>query len=176
MATDNLNLEAVQQMADITQTYTTAIAVVGVFMVIILAAFAVSMWEARADRKMERDERDADRRARDKLDEKRIEREDDNTVYWREAIAKMTAAVSASNALGERIEQTLQRSRDVHDDLSVQVTKIMEEIAALRLEIAQRDAAMNAEDKRMILMLERMEKALASILEREVQGGNSDTA
>ena len=168
MTTENLNMEAVQQMADITQTYTTAIAIVGVFMVIILTAFAISALENRADRRLEREEREADRQAREKLDEKRVEREDDNTVYWREAIAKMTAAVSASNALGERIEQTLQRSRDVHDDLSVQVTKIMGEIAALRLEIAQRDAAVDAEDKRMILMLERMEKALGSILEREV--------
>ena len=32
MTAENLNVEAVQQMADITQTYTTAIAVVGVFM------------------------------------------------------------------------------------------------------------------------------------------------
>ena len=100
MTTDNLNVEAVQQMADITQTYTTAIAVVGVFMVIILVAFAASMWEARADRKLERDERDADRKARARLDEVRIKREDENTIYWREAIAKMTDAVSASNDHG----------------------------------------------------------------------------
>ena len=176
MTTENLNLEAVQQMADITQTYTTAIAVVGVFMVIILAAFAASMWEARADRKLEREEREMDRKAREKLDEKRVEREDDNTVYWREAIAKMTEAVTASNALGYRIEATLEKTHDVHDDLSEQVTKIMGEIASLRLEISQRDKTINTDSGKMILMLERMEKALASILEREVQGGNSDTA
>ena len=164
MTTENLSLEAVQQMADITQTYTTAIAVVGVFMVIILAAFAASMWEARADRKMEREERDADRKARDKLDEKRIEREDDNTVYWREAIAKMTEAVSASNALGYRIESTLEKTHDVHDDLSEQVTKIIEDIASLRLEICQRDTSIDANSEKMILMLERIETALGKVL------------
>ena len=170
MTTENLNLEAVQQMADITQTYTTAIAVVGVFMVIILAAFAASMWEARADRKMEREERDADRKARDKLDEKRIQRKDDNTVYWREAIAKMTEAVSASNALGYRIESTLQKTHDVHDDLSEQVTKIMQEIANLRLEISRRDTSIGADNEKMILMLERMESALGKVLaERNVR-------
>lgn len=164
MTTENLNLEAVQQMADITQTYTTAIAVVGVFMVIILAAFAASMWEARADRKLERDERDADRKARAKLDEKRVEREDDNTVYWREAIAKMTEAVTASNALGERIESTLEKTHDVHDDLNAQVANIMGEIASLRLEISQRDKTINTDSGKMILMLERMESALGKIL------------
>lgn len=164
MATENLSLEAVQQMADITQTYTTAIAVVGVFMVIILAAFGASMWEARADRKMEREERDADRKARDKLDEKRIQREDDNTVYWREAIAKMTEAVSASNALEYRIESTLQKTHDVHDDLSEQVTKIMQEIANLRLEISRRDTSIGADSEKMILMLERIETALGKVL------------
>ena len=170
MTTENLSVEAVQQMADITQTYTTAIAVVGVFMVIILSAFAVSMWEARADRKMEREERDADRKARDKLDEKRIQREDDNTVYWREAIAKMTEAVSASNALGYRIESTLQKTHDVHDDLSEQVTKIMEDIANLRLEICQRDTSIDANSEKMILMLERIEIALGKVLaERNVR-------
>lgn len=65
-------VDTVREMAEITQTYTTAIAVVAVFMVIILAAFAASMWEARADRKLERDERDADRKARARLDEVRI--------------------------------------------------------------------------------------------------------
>ena len=164
MTAENLNLEAVQQMADITQTYTTAIAVVGVFMVIILAAFAASMWEARADRKLEREERDADRKARDKLDEKRIQREDDNTIYWREAIAKMTEAVSASNALGYRIESTLQKTHDVHDDLEEQVTKIMEDIANLRLEICQRDTSIDANGEKMILMLERIETALGKVL------------
>ena len=164
MTTESVNLEAVQQMADITQTYTTAIAVVGVFMVIILAAFGASMWEARADRKLEREERDADRKARDKLDEKRIQREDDNTVYWREAIAKMTEAVSASNALGYRIESTLQKTHDVHDDLSEQVTKIMEDIASLRLEICQRDTSIDANSEKMILMLERIETALGKVL------------
>lgn len=168
MTTENLNLEAVQQMADITQTYTTAIAVVGVFMVIILAAFAASMWEARADRKLERDERDADRKARAKLDEKRVEREDDNTVYWREAIAKMTEAVTASNALGERIESTLEKTHDVHDDLSEQVAKIMGEIASLRLEISQRDKTINTDSGKMILMLERMESALGKILTERI--------
>lgn len=168
MTTENLNLEAVQQMADITQTYTTAIAVVGVFMVIILAAFAASMWEARADRKLERDERDADRKAREKLDEKRVEREDDNTVYWREAIAKMTEAVTASNALGERIESTLEKTHDVHDDLSEQVAKIMGEIASLRLEISQRDKTINTDSGKMILMLERMESALGKILTERI--------
>ena len=164
MTTESVNLEAVQQMADITQTYTTAIAVVGVFMVIVLSAFAASMWEARADRKMEREERDADRKARDKLDEKRIQREDDNTVYWREAIAKMTEAVSASNALGYRIESTLQKTHDVHDDLSEQVTKIMEDIASLRLEICQHDTSVNTDSEKMILMLERIETALGKVL------------
>lgn len=168
MTTENLNLEAVQQMADITQTYTTAIAVVGVFMVIILAAFAASMWEARADRKLERDERDADRKARAKLDEKRVQREDDNTVYWREAIAKMTEAVTASNALGERIESTLEKTHDVHDDLSEQVAKIMGEIASLRLEISQRDKTINTDSGKMILMLERMESALGKILTERI--------
>ena len=75
MTTENLNVETVRQMAEITQTYTTAIAVVGVFMVIILAAFAASMWEARADRKLEREERDADRKARERLDKVRILRD-----------------------------------------------------------------------------------------------------
>ena len=164
MTTESVNLEAVQQMADITQTYTTAIAVVGVFMVIVLSAFAASMWEARADRRMEREERDADRKARDKLDEKRIQREDDNTVYWREAIAKMTEAVSASNALGYRIESTLQKTHDVHDDLSEQVTKIMEDIASLRLEICQHDTSVNTDSEKMILMLERIETALGKVL------------
>ena len=164
MTTENLNLEAVQQMADITQTYTTAIAVVGVFMVIVLSAFAASMWEARADRKMERDERDADRKARAKLDEVRIKREDENTVYWREAIAKMTEAVTASNALGYRLESTLQKTHDVHDDLSEQVTKIMEDIASLRLEICQRDTSIDANSEKMILMLERIETALGKVL------------
>ena len=164
MTTDNLSLEAVQQMADITQTYTTAIAVVGVFMVIILSAFAVSMWEARADRKLEREERDADRKARARLDEVRIKREDENTVYWREAIAKMTEAVSASNALGSRIESTLQKTHDVHDDLREQVTKIMEDIANLRLEICQRDTSIDANSEKMILMLERIETALGKVL------------
>ena len=169
MTTENLSLEAVQQMADITQTYTTAIAVVGVFMVIILAAFGASMWEARADRKMEREERDADRKARDKLDEKRIQREDDNTVYWREAIAKMTDAVSASNALGSRIEATLEKTHDVHDDLSEQVTKIMEDIASLRLEICQHDTSIDANSEKMILMLERIETALGKVLKERSQ-------
>ena len=170
MTTESVNLEAVQQMADITQTYTTAIAVVGVFMVIILSAFAASMWEARADRKMEREERDADRKAREKLDEKRIQREDDNTVYWREAIAKMTEAVSASNALGSRIESTLEKTHDVHDDLSERVTKIMEDIANLRLEICQRDTSIDANSEKMILMLERIEIALGKVLaERNVR-------
>jgi len=164
MTTENLSLEAVQQMADITQTYTTAIAVVGVFMVIILAAFAASMWEARADRKLEREERDADRKSRARLDEKRIQREDDNTVYWRDAIAKMTDAVSASNALGYRIEATLEKTHDVHDDLSEQVTKIMEDIANLRLEICQRDTSIDANSEKMILMLERIESALGKVL------------
>lgn len=164
MTTENLSLEAVQQMADITQTYTTAIAVVGVFMVIILSAFAASMWEARADRKMERDERDADRKARDKLDEVRIKREDENTVYWREAIEKMTDAVSASNALGSRIESTLQKTHDVHDDLSEQVAKIMQEIANLRLEISRHDTSVSTNGEKMILMLERIETALGKVL------------
>lgn len=164
MTTENLNLEAVQQMADITQTYTTAIAVVGVFMVIILAAFAAAMLEARADRKLEREERDADRKARARLDEVRIKREDENTVYWREAIAKMTDAVSASNALGYRIESTLEKTHDVHDDLSEQVTKIMQEIANLRLEISQRDTSVNTDSEKMILMLERIETALGKVL------------
>ena len=168
MTTENLNLEAVQQMADITQTYTTAIAVVGVFMVIILATFGASMWEARADRKLEREERDADRKAREKLDEKRVEREDDNTVYWREAISKMTEAVTASNALGERIEATLEKTHDVHDDLSAQVAKIMGEIASLRLEISQRDKTINTDSGKMILMLERMESALGKILTERI--------
>lgn len=163
MTTENLNLEAVQQMADITQTYTTAIAVVGVFMVIILAAFGASMWEARADRKMEREERDADRKSRAKLDDVRIKREDENTIYWREAIAKMTEAVSASNALGSRIESTLQKTHDVHDDLSEQVTKIMEDIANLRLG-CQRDTSIDANGEKMILMLERIETALGKVL------------
>lgn len=164
MTTENLSLEAVQQMADITQTYTTAIAVAGVFMVIILVAFAASMWEARADRKMEREERDADRKARARLDEVRIKREDENTSYWREAIAKMTEAVSASNALGSRIESTLQKTHDVHDDLSEQVTKIMEDIANLRLEISRRDTSIGADNEKMILMLERIETALGKVL------------
>lgn len=168
MTTENLNLEAVQQMADITQTYTTAIAVVGVFMVIILAAFAASMWEARADRKLEREEREMDRKAREKLDEKRIQREDDNTVYWRDAIAKMTEAVSTSNALGYRIESTLQNTHDVHDDLSEQVTKIMQEIASLRLEISQRDTSVSTNNDKMILMLTRMESALGKILTERI--------
>jgi len=170
MTTDNLSLEAVQQMADITQTYTTAIAVVGVFMVIILAAFGASMWEARADRKMEREERDADRKARDKLDEVRIKREDENTLYWRDAIAKMTDAVSASNALGYRIEATLEKTHDVHDDLSEQVTKIMEDIANLRLEICKHDTSVNTDSEKMILMLERIGTALGKVLaERNVR-------
>jgi len=164
MTTDNLNVEAVQQMADITQTYTTAIAVVGVFMVIILVAFAASMWEARADRKLEREERDADRKSRAKLDDVRIKREDENTLYWREAIAKMTDAVSASNALGSRIEATLEKTHDVHDDLSEQVTKIMEDIASLRLEICQRDTSIDANSEKMILMLKRIETALGKVL------------
>ena len=165
-----VNVEAVREMADITQTYTTAIAIVGVFMVIILTAFAISMWENRADRRLEREEREADRQARARLDQKRIEREDDNTVYWRDAISNMTAAVSASNALGERIEQTLQRSRDEHDDLSVQVTKIMQEIASLRLEISQRDTSVSANNEKMILMLTRMESALGKILTERIVG------
>lgn len=164
MTAENVNLEQVRQMADITQTYTTAIAVVGVFMVIILAAFALSMWEAKADRKLEREERDADRKARAKLDEIRINREDENTVYWREAIAKMTDAVSASNALGYRLEATLQKTHDVHDDLSMQVSKIIDDIANLRLEISQRDNAVNADSEKMILMLERIESALGKVL------------
>ena len=164
MTTDNLNVEAVQQMADITQTYTTAIAVVGVFMVIILVAFAASMWEARADRKLEREERDADRKSRARLDDVRIKREDENTLYWREAIAKMTDAVSASNALGSRIEATLEKTHDVHDDLSEQVTKIMEDIASLRLEICQRDTSIDANSEKMILMLKRIETALGKVL------------
>lgn len=170
MSTENLNLEAVQQMADITQTYTTAIAVVGVFMVIILAAFAASMWEARADRKMEREERDADRKARSKLDEVRIKREDENTVYWREAIEKMTDAVSASNALGYRIESTLQKTHDVHDDLSEQVTKIMQDIANLRLEISRHDTSISTNGEKMILMLERIETALGKVLKERSVG------
>ena len=168
MTAENLNLEAVQQMADITQTYTTAIAVVGVFMVIILAAFAASMWEARADRKLEREERDADRKARARLDEVRIKREDENTIYWREAIAKMTDAVSASNALGYRIESTLQKTHDVHDDLGEQVTKIMQEIANLRLEISQRDTSISTNSEKMILMLERIETALGKVLTERI--------
>ena len=165
MTTENLNLEAVQQMADITQTYTTAIAVVGVFMVIILAAFAASMLEARADRKLEREERGADRKARAKLDEIRVKREDENTIYWRDAIAKMTDAVSASNALGYRLESTLEKTHDVHDGLSEQVTKIMEDIANLRLEICQRDQAANSDSEKMILILKRIEAALGKVLE-----------
>lgn len=164
MTTESVNLEAVQQIADITQTYTTAIAVVGVFMVIILTTFAASMWEARADRKLEREERDADRKARSKLDEVRIKREDENTVYWRESIAKMTEAVSASNALGSRIESTLQKTHDVHDDLSEQVTKTIQEIANLRLEISRRDTSVDANSEKMILMLERIETALGKVL------------
>ena len=164
MTTENLNLEAVQQMADITQTYTTAIAVVGVFMVIILAAFAASMLEARADRKLEREERGADRKARAKLDEIRVKREDENTIYWRDAIAKMTDAVSASNALGYRLESTLEKTHDVHDGLSEQVTKIMQEIANLRLEISQRDTSISTNSEKMIRMLEHMESALGKIL------------
>ena len=164
MAAENINLESVRQMADITQTYTTAIAVVGVFMVIILTAFAVSMLEAKADRKLEREERDADRKARARLDEIRINREDENTVYWREAITKMTDAVSASNALGYRLEATLEKTHDVHDDLSEQVTKIMGEIANLRLEISRRETTIDANSEKMILMLERMESALGKIL------------
>ena len=164
MTTESVNLEAVQQMADITQTYTTAIAVVGVFMVIILAAFWASMWEARADRKLEREERAADRKSRAKLDEVRIKREDENTVYWRDAIAKMTDAVSASNALGYRIEATLQKTHDVHDDLSVQVMKIMEEIANLRLEISRHDTSISTNGEKMIRMLERIETALGKVL------------
>ncbi len=170
MTTENLSLEAVQQMADITQTYTTAIAVVGVFMVIILAAFAASMWEARADRKMEREERDADRKSRARLDDVRIKREDENTLYWRDAISKMTEAVTASNALGYRIEATLEKTHDVHDDLSEQVTKIMEDIASLRLEICQHDTSIDANSEKMILMLERIEIALGKVLaERNVR-------
>lgn len=169
MPTESVNLEAVQQMADITQTYTTAIAVVGVFMVIILAAFALSMWEAKADRKLEREERDADRKARERLDEIRIKREDENTVYWREAIAKMTDAVSASNALGYRLESTLEKTHDVHDDLSEQVTRIMQEIANLRLEISQRDTSVSANNEKMILMLTRMESALGKILTERIE-------
>lgn len=169
MTAENVNLESVRQMADITQTYTTAIAVVGVFMVIILAAFAVSILEAKADRKMEREERDADRKARSKLDEVRIKREDENTVYWREAIAKMTDAVSASNALGYRLEATLEKTHDVHDDLSMQVIKIIDDIANLRLEISQRDQVVNADSEKMVLMLERIEAALGKVLtERSV--------
>lgn len=168
MTTENLNLEAVQQMADITQTYTTAIAVVGVFMVIILAAFAASMWEEKADRKLEREERDAERKSRERLNEVRIKREDENTLYWREAIAKMTDAVSASNALGYRIESTLQKTHDVHDDLNVQVMKIMEEISNLRLEISQRDTSISTDSEKMILMLERMESALGKILTERI--------
>ena len=168
MPIESVNLEAVQQMAGITQTYTTAIAVVGVFMVIILAAFAASMWEARADRKLEREEREMDRKSRARLDEKRIQREDDNTVYWREAIAKMTDAVSASNALGYRIEATLEKTHDVHDDLGEQVAKIMGEIASLRLEISQRDKTINTDSGKMILMLERMESALGKILTERI--------
>lgn len=164
MTTETLNVETVRQMADITQTYTTAIAVVGVFMVIILTAFAVSMWEARADRELERKERDADRKARARLDEVRIKREDENTVYWREAIAKMTDAVSASNALGNRIESTLEKTHDVHDDLSDQVTKIMEDIANLRLEISKHDTSVNTDSEKMILMLKRIESALGKVL------------
>ena len=164
MTAENINLESVRQMADITQTYTTAIAVVGVFMVIILTAFAVSMLEAKADRKLEREERDADRKARARLDEIRINREDENTVYWREAITKMTDAVSASNALGYRLEATLEKTHDVHDDLSEQVTKIMGEIANLRLEISRRETTIDANSEKMILMLERMESALGKIL------------
>ena len=164
MTAENINLESVRQMADITQTYTTAIAVVGVFMVIILTAFAVSMWEAKADRKLEREERDADRKARAKLDEIRIKREDENTIYWREAIAKMTDAVGASNALGYRLEAMLEKTHDVHGDLSEQVTKIIEDIANLRLEISQHDQTISTDSKKMILMLTRMESALCKVL------------
>ena len=163
-----VNVEAVREMADITQTYTTAIAIVGVFMVIVLVAFAISTLENRADRRLEREEREADRQARARLDQKRIEREDDNTVYWREAIAKMTDAVSASNALGYRIEATLEKTHDVHDDLGEQVAKIMGEIASLRLEISQRDKTINTDSGKMILMLERMESALGKILTERI--------
>ena len=58
----------------------------------------------------------------------------------------------------------------MHDDLSEQVTKIMEDIASLRLEICQHDTSIDANSEKMILMLERIETALGKVLaERNVR-------
>lgn len=165
MTEQQLTVESVEQLTELAAREGTALTLAALFMLIVLVAVIFVLIESRNDRKDDRAERKADREERQSLNATRIKREDDNNSFLQTAIEKMTAAVTSSNELGNRLEETLRRTHDVHDDLDGKVIKIANDIASLRQEIAQRDASRGQETERILKALERMESALAKIPE-----------
>ena len=135
------------------------------------ARFEQEAKERAADRNMERQEREKDREARDRLDEIRIAREDDTTRYMRELLERFAGAVETANIsskktteVGERLERALEKTHDVHDDLSERVEFIVGEISNLRKHIAENAGKSAKEAEQIMLALTRMESAFQKIM------------